>query len=335
MPDEPLALVIVVVALAIGFAIANGYNDAANAIATTVSTRSLSPRGAVLLATMGNFAGSFTGTILGAQVAKTIGKGIVEAEALTLMTIAGGVGAVTLWGFFATRRGWPISLSHGLVAGLVGAGLAIPGHDTIVWHKLLKVVSAVGFAPLAGFIGGFLFMILVAWAFRTRSRADTRWIFVDLQILAGGFMAYSHGKNDGQMPVGLIAAALMVYHGSSDFHIPIWVNVVSASAISLGTALGGQQVIKTVGMRLTTLRPVHGFSATTAAASVIEIASHYGMPVSTTHIMTTSVMGVGATKRLTNVRWEMAEDILLVWILTFPICAAIGWLLVQLLDVFF
>ncbi len=335
MLDEPLALVIVVVAVSIGFAVANGYNDAANAIATTVSTRSLSPRGAVLLATLGNFAGSFTGTVLGAQVAKTIGKGIVEADALRLITIAAGVGAVTIWGFFATRKGWPISLTHGLVAGLLGAGLAISGHDTIVWHKLIKVVSAVGFAPLAGFLGGFLFMIMVVWIFRARSRADTRWLFVNLQILAGGFMAYSHGKNDGQMPVGLIAAALMVYHGTSDFHIPIWVNIVSASAISFGTALGGQQVIRTVGIRLTTLRPVHGFSATTAAASVVEIASHYGMPVSTTHVMTSSVMGVGATKRLTNVRWEMAEDILLVWIMTFPICAALGWVLAQLLDVFF
>jgi len=329
---EDLVLVVVVVVVSMAFAVANGYNDAANAIATTVSTRSLSPRAAILLATMGNFAGSFTGTILGAQVAKTIGKGIVEAEALTLVTIVAGVGAVTLWGFYATRKGWPISLTHGLVAGLVGAGLAISGSGTIVWHKLLKVVSAVGFAPLAGFIGGFIFMLIVVWVFRTYSRAQTRWLFVNLQILAGGFMAYSHGKNDGQMPVGLIAAALMVYNGSQDFNIPLWVNAISASAISLGTALGGQQVIKTVGVKLTTLRPVHGFAATTAGASVIEAASHFGMPVSTTHVMTSSVMGVGATKRLTNVRWQMAGDILLVWVFTFPVCAAIGWVLAQILD---
>ena len=332
---ESLPLLIVVVIAAICFGIANGFNDAANAIATVIGTRSLSPRLAIAMASIFNFAGAFTGAVFGAAVAKTIGKGIVDADFLTLTTVVSGAGAIVIWAFYATRKGLPISLSHGLVAGLFGAGIAVSGSGSIVWGILAKVISAVGIAPLLGFIGGFIIMVALMWIFYRATSNNTRGLFSNLQVVAGAFMAYSHGKNDGQMPIGLIAMALMIYNGTTELEIPMWVIVVSASAISFGTAMGGYRVIQTVGLRLTTLRPVHGFASTTAAATVIEVASHLGIPVSTTHCITSSVMGVGATRRITAVRWGIARDIMMTWILTFPACGILGWVIASLIEMLF
>jgi len=283
----------------------------------------------MLLAAFFNFAGAATGT----AVALTIGKGIVDAQALTLTTIIAGAGAIVIWAVVATRYGIPISLTHGLVAGLVGAGITISGSGSIVWGVLAKVISAVGIAPLLGFAGGFLLMVAIMWLFRRSALAKVRTIFNNLHILSAAFMAYSHGKNDGQMPIGLMSMALMVYYGWSEFQIPFWVIAVSAASISLGTATGGWRVIRTLGLRITNLRPVQGFAATTSAATVIEIASHFGIPVSTTHCMSTSIMGVGATRRLSAVRWGIARSIVLAWILTFPICGILGWLIALLLKI--
>ena len=325
---ESLPLLALVIAVAIGFGIANGFNDAANAIATVIGTRVLSPMAAITMAAIGNFAGAATGT----AVAMTIGKGIVAPEFLTLSTVAAGAGAIVIWAVIATRAGMPISLTHGLVAGLVGAGMAISGTVSIVWVVLGKVMSAVGIAPLMGFGGGFLVMIAIMWIFRKSAPARAQGIFRNLQIVAAAFMAYSHGKNDGQMPIGLICMALMVYYGWSDFQIPFWVVIVAATSISLGTATGGWRVIRTLGFQVTSLRPSQGFAATVSAASVVEIASHFGIPVSTTHCMSSSVMGVGATKRLSAVHWGVARSIVLTWILTFPACGILGWLLGLLLK---
>lgn len=330
MPD-PLALLILVITAAIGFGIVNGVNDAANAIATVIGTRSLSPRAAIIMAAISNFAGAATGT----AVAMTIGKGIVDSEALTMSIVLAGSGAIIIWAVVATHYGMPISLTHGLVVGLVGAGIAMSGSKIIIWGVLLRVLSAVGIAPLLGLVGGFLAMVAIMWLFRKAAPEKIRGIFSNLQILSAAFLAYSHGKNDGQMPIGLIAMALMVYHGSGEFHIPFWAVAVSAASISFGTLIGGWRVIKTLGLRVTTLRPVHGFAAEASAATVIEVASHLGIPVSTTHCISTAIMGVGATRRLSAVRWGIARNIVLTWILTFPACALLGWIIASILKIAF
>jgi PiT family inorganic phosphate transporter len=328
---ESLALLILVIAAAIGFGIANGFNDAANAIATVIGTRTLSPRAAIIMAACFNFVGAVTGT----AVAITIGKGIIAPEALTMSIVLAGTGAIIIWAVAATRYGMPISLTHGLVAGLVGAGIATSGTEVIVWGVLAMVMSAVVIAPLLGFAGGFLLMVAILWLFRRTAPEKVRGVFNSLQILSAAFLAYSHGKNDGQMPIGLIAMALMAYYGHSEFYIPFWAVIVSALSISFGTAIGGRRVIRTLGLKMTTLRPVHGFAANAAAATVIEAASHFGIPVSTTHCTSTAIMGVGATRRLSAVRWGIAGNMVLAWILTFPACGILGWIIAALLNMAF
>jgi PiT family inorganic phosphate transporter len=326
--SEPFALLILVIAAAIGFGIANGFNDAANAIATVIGTRTLSPRAAVGIAAVFNFLGAATGT----AVALTIGKGIIAPGALSMDIVLAGTGAIIIWAIAATRYGMPISLTHGLVAGLVGAGIATSGSEIIVWRVLTRVVSAVGIAPLLGFVGGFLLMVAILWLFRKSAPEKVRGLFNYLHVLSASFLAYSHGKNDGQMPIALISMALMVYYGYGEFQIPFWVIIASAGSISLGTAIGGWRVIQTLGLKVTTLRPAQGFAANAAAATVIEVASHLGIPVSTTHCISTAIMGVGATRRLSAVRWGIARNIVLTWILTFPACGILGWIIASFLK---
>ena len=320
---EPFILLVVVIAVAIGFGIANGFNDAANAISTVIGTRTLSPRFAVIMAACFNFLGAATGI----AVAMTIGKGIIDPEDLTMSILLAGTGAIIIWALVATRYGMPISLTHGLVAGLVGAGIATCGSGAIVWGVLIKIISAVAIAPLLGLVAGFWVMVAIMWIFRKAAPERMRGVFGNLQILSAAFLAYSHGKNDGQMPIALICMALMTYYGSGEFQIPFWVVVVSAASISLGTFIGGRRVIETLGLKMTTLRPAQGFAANAAAATVIEIASRLGIPVSTTHCISAAIMGVGATRRLSAVRWGIAGNIVLTWILTFPVCGILGWLI--------
>ena len=324
MPES--ALFALVIVLAVGFAVINGFNDAANAIATVVGTRVLSPAKAVAMAAVLNFAGAATGL----AVAVTIGKGIVESDFLSYEVMMAALLAVIIWGGAATRLGLPISLSHSFVAGLVGAGIAAAGSTSIVWHTLTKVLSSVAIAPALGFAGGLLVMVGLMWLLRRTAPLRVEGIFSRLQILSAAFMSYSHGKNDGQMPIGIMAMALVLHNPGSEFSVPFWVIALSAGAISLGTAFGGWRVIRTVGVRITALRPVQGFAATGAAAAVVEAASHLGIPVSTTHCVSSSIMGVGATKRLSAVRWGVAGNIVIAWILTFPICGILGWALAML-----
>jgi len=330
MPDS-FVLLILVIAAAIVFGIANGSNDAANAIATVIGTRTLSPRAAIIMAACFNFAGAATGT----AVAVTIGKGIVSPEFLDTNIILAGTMAITIWAVLATHFGMPISLTHGLVAGLVGAGMATSGAKVIVWGVLTRVISAIGIVPLLGFAGGFLVMVAILWFFRKAAPERMRGLFSNLQILSAAFLAYSHGKNDGQMPIGLISMALMVYYGYNEFYIPFWAIVVSAASISFGTLIGGRRVIQTLGLKVTTLRPVQGFAAEASAATVIEVASYFGIPVSTTHCISTAIMGVGATRRLSAVRWGIARNIVLTWILTFPACGILGWIMASVLKLAF
>jgi PiT family inorganic phosphate transporter len=333
MPDDPsLWVLIVIVILALGFGVVNGFNDAANAIATVIGTRVLSPRNAIIMAAIFNLAGAATGT----AVARTIGKGILIQEAISYQTVVAALAAVIIWTILATYRGLPVSLTHGFVAAMAAAGVAAVGIGAVDWGVLGKVASAVVSAPVLGFIGGFILMIALLWLFRRSIPTRVRSFFGNLQILSAAFMAYSHGKNDGQMPIGVITMAVVFYTGQDALweSIPWWIIVISAFSISLGTAVGGWRVIKTLGMRVTTLRPVHGFAAEASAASVIEIASHLGIPVSTTHCISSAIMGVGATRRLSAVRWGVAGNIITAWIITFPVCGGLGYLFSWLLGLF-
>jgi len=339
MPDSSLWLLLVIIALAIGFGVTNGFNDAANAVAASVGSRALSPRNAIILAACFNLAGAATGT----AVARTIGKGILTQEIISeflYIPLIAALAAVIIWGTIATYYGLPVSISHGFIAGLAAAGIALAGSGAVMWgwgDRLSQTLLAVVTAPVLGFVGGFALMVILFWVFRRSAPARMRVIFSRLQWLTTAFLAYSHGLNDGQMPIGVITMALVIYTGQTGLweHIPWWVIIISALAISSGTAIGGWRVIKTLGFRVTALQPVHGFAADFSAAIVIWLASQLGIPVSTTHCASSAIMGIGATKRLSAVRWGVARSIVVAWILTFPICGGLGYLFAWLLKTIF
>ena len=330
MPDFALGYLIIIIVFAVGFGLVNGFNDAANAIAAAIGTRSLSPRNAVAMAAILNLVGAATGL----AVARTIGKGILIPEATTYITVLAGLAAVIIWGSLATYWGLPVSITHSFVSGLAAAGVATVGLEAIQWGVMAKVLSSVVAAPVLGFIGGFAIMIILFWVFRQSAPAFMRIIFSRLQWLTTAFLAYSHGKNDGQMPIGVITMALVIYTGNLALwdDVPFWVIGLSALAISSGTAIGGWRVIRTLGMRVTKMQPIHGFAANLSAAAVIEGASLVGIPVSTTHCASAAIMGIGATRRFSAVRWGVAGNIVAAWLLTFPICGGLGYLFAWLLQ---
>jgi PiT family inorganic phosphate transporter len=323
MPEFALGYLIIIIVFAVGFGLVNGFNDAANAIAAAIGTRSLSPRNAVIMAAILNCVGAATGL----AVARTIGKGILIPEATTNITVLAGLATVIVWGSLATYWGLPISVTHSFVSGLAAAGAATVGLGAIQWGVMGKVLSSVAVAPVLGFIGGFAVMVVLFWVFRQSAPARMRVIFSRLQWLTTAFLAYSHGKNDGQMPIGVITMALVIYTGNAALWdgVPWWVIALSALAISSGTAIGGWRVIRTMGMKITNMQPVHGFAANLSAAAVIEGASLLGIPVSTTHCASAAIMGIGATRRFSAVRWGVAGNIVAAWILTFPICGGLGY----------
>ncbi|MFC2035259.1 anion permease [Chloroflexota bacterium] len=342
MLDSSLPLLLLIIILAIGFGLVNGFNDAANVIAASIGSRSLSARNAVIIAALLNFVGAATGL----AVARTIGKGILTEDIILqfhYLPLIAGLVSVIIWGAVATYLGLPVSITHGFVAGLAAAGIALVGTEAIQWNILQRVLSSVIAAPVLGFISGFVLMIVLLWAVHRSAPARIRIIFTRLQWITTAFLAYSHGKNDGQMPIGVITMAMVIYYqGIGQFEradmlwetIPWWIIGISALAISSGMAVGGWRVIKTLGMKVATLRPIHGFTANISAAGVIELASLLGIPVSTTHVASSSIMGIGATKRLSAVRWGVAGNIVTAWILTFPICGVLGYLLAWLLKTF-
>ncbi|GAI33069.1 unnamed protein product, partial [marine sediment metagenome] len=234
----------------------------------------------------------------------------------------------------------PISITHSFITGLAAAGIALAGADAVIWgwgSRLSQTLSAVVTAPVLGFIGGFAIMVILLWVFRRSAPARMRVVFSRLQWFTSAFLAYSHGKNDGQMPIGVITMALVIHSGQTSLwdNIPWWVIGISALAISSGMAIGGWRVIRTLGFRVTALQPIHGFAANFSAATVIEAASHLGIPVSTTHCASSAIMGVGATKRFSAVRWGVAGNIVAAWILTFPVCAGLGYLFAWLMEMIF
>jgi PiT family inorganic phosphate transporter len=316
-----LEIIILIVVLALLFDISNGWNDSANAIATVVSTRVLTPIQAVLMAASMNVAGAFLST----AVAKTIGKGIVDPSDITLIVVASALIAGFLWNGVMTIYGLPVSASHALIGGVMGGAIAHGGVDILNLAGLTKIFTALLTSPVIGILFGFFFMKLLIRFFCNVSPGALNRHFGRLQILSSAFMAFSHGMNDAQKAMGVITMALVTGGYLSSVEVPVWVILSCALAMGFGTAAGGWRVIRTLGHQMLKLQPVHGFAAETAAISVIAGASSLGLPVSTTHVITTSIMGVGATKRLSAVRWGVAQKIVMAWIVTLPACIAISW----------
>ncbi len=315
-------LLVVTIVLALTYAYANGMNDAANAIATVISTRVMTPAAAVVMGGVLNAAGALAGT----AVARTIGKEIVDPGLMTQYAVISAILATVLWVFFATRLGLPVSVSHSLIASVVVSAFGVAGLTALNGTVVTKVLLALALSPLFGFAGGFLFMVLMYWVFRRRAPATVNRIGSKLQMLAAAALSFSHGRNDGQNAIGIIALAWAVYY-AREVEIERWMILTSAAAIGLGTAIGGSRVIRTLGMRVTRLEPIHGFSANIMAASVIESASQFGMPVSTTHTSASSIMGVGATRRFSAVRWGVTRNIAMAWLVTYPVCLVLGYVL--------
>lgn len=313
-----------VIILAVLFDFINGFHDTANAIATVVATRVLTPLSAILMAASLNFLGAISGT----EVAKTIGSGIVGTSVSQEVVASALIGAI-IWNLITWYFGIPSSSSHALIGGLVGAGIAALGIDQVRWMVLFqKVIIPLFTSPLIGFFSGLLLMKLVLRLFANFAPTAVGGFFRKAQVVSSAFMAFSHGSNDAQKTMGIITLAL-ISAGSipaEPFHIPLWVIVTSAVAMALGTAGGGWRIIHTMGDRLVKLTPVHGFSTETAAATIIEVASRLGIPLSTTHIISSTILGVGANKTLKNTRWGVAETIVQAWILTIPMCASLAGL---------
>jgi inorganic phosphate transporter, PiT family len=320
LDGNPLLLLVLGLVLAAEFV--NGWTDSPNAIATVVSTRVLSPYQALIMATVLNAIGSMSGT----AVAATIGKDIVRPEIINLTTVAAAMIGIIFWSTMAWYYGLPTSESHALIAGLTGAGLATAGPESLLWTGWSKVLIGLVFSSFLGFFGGLLLMALLYRALAHSRPGKVRRIFGRLQILSAAFMAFSHGSNDGQKFIGVFTLALLLGGILPEFKVPIWVILLCAVTMAVGTAVGGWRIVRTMGLRLTKLEPVHGFAAETAAAVTIELATRLGIPVSTTQTINTAIIGVGATRRLSAVRWGVTFEILTAWILTFPVCGAIGWL---------
>lgn len=330
MLDPTLLLLILVVLAALVFDYVNGFHDTANAIATCVSTRALSVRSAIFMAAILNFAGAMIST----KVAATIGKGIVDAKDVTQMVVLAGIAGAIIWDLATWYWGLPSSSSHAIIGGIMGAVIAHAGTTALHWAGLKKIILALIISPIAGTILGFAFMVIMLWSFRNVGPHGLNRGFRKLQILSAAFMAFSHGTADAQKSMGVITMALLSYGTIQTFDVPTWVKIACAVAMGLGTAAGGWRIIKTVGKDFVKLQPVHGFCVETASAGVILGASSFGMPVSTTHVITSSILGVGLSKRLTAVNWNVAYRILWAWILTIPASAIVAFIAYQVLNPF-
>jgi inorganic phosphate transporter, PiT family len=323
------AILIAVLGLAVLFDYINGFHDTANAIATSVSTRALKPQWAIAMSATANFAGALTGT----EVAKTVGSGLIGAQFEGQTVVAAALLGAIAWNLFTWRLGIPSSSSHALIGGLLGAVAASAGFGA--WQLngiLIKVVFPLFSSPIAGFILGLLLMVLIFNIFRRARPKTMNDRFRRLQVLSAAYMAFSHGSNDAQKTMGVMTLALVTAGIIPEFKVPLWIVILAASAISLGTAAGGWRIIKTMGTKVVKLDPVHGFAAETTAASIIFAASQFGMPVSTTHVISSAIMGVGSSDRFNAVRWAVARNIGIAWVLTLPaagLTAAVAYLVLN------
>lgn len=329
MFEVPLLLVLIVV-VALAFDFTNGAHDCANAIATVVSTKVVTPRFAVGAAALLNLGGA----LLGTEVAKTLGSGIVlpqVVEGSHVLVLAALVGAIA-WNGITWYYGIPSSSSHALIGGLIGAVVADAGFGALNGQGIVdKVLIPLIVAPLAGYAAGFVIMWIIYWICSRIARSRVNGAFRRLQLVSAGFMATSHGLNDAQKTMGIITLALVIFGEIDKVEVPLWVKLACAGSMALGTAVGGWKIVKTMGHRIFKLEPVHGFAAETSAALVISGASLVGAPVSTTHTISACIFGVGSTKRLSAVRWNVAGNLLTAWVLTLPAAGSVGfvsyWLL--------
>ena len=331
VPEGFTLLLIVVLVLSVGFDYINGFHDTANAIATSVSTRALRPSHAILMSATANFLGALTGT----AVAKTIASGIAttptgdDGQIVVAAALVGGI----VWDLITWRLGIPSSSSHALIGGLIGAAVAAGGVQSLQLDGIYnKVIVPLVASPILGIVIGFTFMVVLLNIFKRAHPKRINDRFRRLQLLSAAYMAFSHGSNDAQKTMGIMTLALVAGGVLSEPTVPLWVILAAASAISLGTAAGGWRIIRTMGQRVVKLDPVHGFAAETTAATIIVGASSLGVPVSTTHVISSAIMGVGASDRFSAVRWGVAGNIIIAWILTIPASAAVAWFAWEVLS---
>lgn len=322
MPSYIFSLTAVIVILALAFDFINGFHDTANAIATSVSTKVLTPKQAITMAAILNLVGALIST----KVAGTIGSGIIAPTSVTQTVIMSALIGAIIWNLITWYFGIPSSSSHALIGGLLGAGITYAGGLSVVnWSTFFsKIILWLFISPILGFIVGYLVMVGMNWILRPFSPRKVSGFFSKAQIASAAFMAFNHGLNDAQKSMGIISMALVSGGFISTFHVPTWVKLSCAIAMALGTSIGGWKIIQTMGMKMAKLAPVNGFAAETGAAAVIFTASMLNAPVSTTHIMSTSIMGVAASKRISSVRWIVAKNIVWAWVLTIPVSALIS-----------
>ncbi len=330
---DPVILLVIVVALTLVFDFINGFHDAANAIATVVSTRVMRPTTAVIYGASLNFVGA----LLGTEVAATIGKDLVDPQAITMVTVFCTMIAAICWNLLTWWKGLPTSSSHALIGSLLGATFFSSGgleniHLDKVWDK---VVSPMVTSPVLGVVIGFSLMTMLTWLVWRTKLPKTNRRFGRLQILSAGFMAVSHGHNDAQKSMGIIALALMLTYPGEQFDVPLWVILSCAIAMGLGTMSGGWRIIRTLGSKMIKLQPIHGFAAETTASLIITGASQFGIPVSTTQVISSSILGVGATRGFSAVRWGIVGNIVWAWILTLPLTFGFAGLLMTLMKTVF
>ena len=319
-------LLVVVVAVGLAFDFTNGFHDTANYVATWVGTRAMSPRWAVLVSAAANLAGAFVTT----AVAKTVGKGIIDTGLATDHTVLAALFGAIAWNLLTWRIGLPSSSTHALIGGLVGAALVQSGSKGVDWSGIWQKVIIPGAAsPLIGFAGAFVLLIIIYWVFQRLTPGLANRGFRLGQLLSGTWVAFTHGANDAQKTMGVIALALFTNHSIASFYIPTWVKIAAGLTIGAGTYAGGWRIIRTLGQRIYGLQPEHGFAAQIAAGSTLWAGTHFGFPISTTHVVSGSVMGAGATRRLSAVRWGVAGNIVFAWLLTLPaaglVAAALYW----------
>lgn len=328
-----IGLIVIIVIFAFGFDFINGFHDTANAIATSVSTRVLTPGQAILMSAVLNFVGSLTST----SVAKTVGADIVSPASIPQTVILAALLGAIIWNLITWYFGIPSSSSHALIGGLIGAAVVAEATFHIVnWINFFnKVLIWLLLSPVIGFIAGYIIMVLLNWILRKSRPAAVTKFFSKAQIVSAALMAFNHGSNDAQKTMGVITMALVSGGLIKTFSVPLWVKICCALAMAFGTSIGGWKIIKTMGMNMAKLAPVNGFAAETGAAAVIFTATMFHAPVSTTHIISGSIMGVGASKRFSCVKWSLAETIVWTWVLTIPACAIMAALVMSLLKIIF
>ncbi len=325
-----IAWVVAIVVFALLFDYINGFHDTANAIATSVSTKAVSPRFAILIAASFNFLGALSGT----AVAATIGKNIVSPQDVVPLVIIAALSGAIFWNLFTWYFGIPSSSSHALIGGLIGAVIARSGSADVLWQGVVKIVTGLITSPIIGLVIGSMVMTLLFWIFKGASPVKTNLKFRRLQILSACTASFAHGSNDAQKSMGIIALALVSAGAIDSFYVPLWTKVACALSMSAGTAFGGWRIIRTMGGKIFRIEPINGFAADFTSSAVIYGASLLGIPVSTTHVVSSSIMGVGAAKRLRGVRWNIARQIIIAWFVTIPSAALVSLIFYRLIIMF-